>query len=267
MAFNVPQYINDEIDFSKELVWNELQSDQYVVIQRSPFQLYMGRVVQRERLRSFHRLTFGIQFKMVSNGPLALVNGPLADIRAPVLPPEVVTWKRTPDTKVYAWDYSMVSSRGRRGAYSPISTGFSSASKPKKPRKSRRHVRTGTVPVPGSTRAAYAQQVADRFAFLFAQLGGVEQRKAYVSQRNLLVTARNTLHDSFSLLGMDSEISEEEFKQRSRRLLLDWHPDKAAVFVLERKGSQATFERQSKLVTDALAEVRSYIEGRDKLKI
>lgn len=84
-----------------------------------------------------------------------------------------------------------------------------------------------------------------------------EKRKVYREQRSLLVKQRTSMNEAFSLVGLSRNASPEEFKKVFRSLMLKWHPDKVAM--RSDSISESEFMSESKKVTSALAEVRTYL--------
>lgn len=105
-----------------------------------------------------------------------------------------------------------------------------------------------------------------KFKGIFSNLdANAEKRRTYVHHRNVLGEARHRVETCFSILGMTTDASVEDFKSVRRSIMVDWHPDRLAVFLHKGKGTAEDFYKNSKKMTDALAEVGEYIQRRDDI--
>lgn len=71
------------------------------------------------------------------------------------------------------------------------------------------------------------------------------QRKAYAQHRKLMQQGRGQLADALQLTGLDYESTKADFKRAQRTIMLQWHPDRQAIFVKEGKGSVQEFQAAS----------------------
>ena len=87
-----------------------------------------------------------------------------------------------------------------------------------------------------------------------------EERKAYAKARRALQQAREVENNSFTILGLTEDVTEKEFKQVRKKIMLQWHPDRVGSSNL----SKEDFERESKKFTDALSWVENYLSNKSK---
>lgn len=86
-----------------------------------------------------------------------------------------------------------------------------------------------------------------------------QQRAKYASARSNMLKARAVAKDSFTILGIDRNISQAQFKVIKRKMMLKFHPDKVA----SHKDTREQFLIKSKEFTDALSFVEAFIKNRD----
>lgn len=87
-----------------------------------------------------------------------------------------------------------------------------------------------------------------------------EERRAYAKARRSLQQAREVEVNSFTILGINENVTEQEFKAIRKKFMLKWHPDR----VHSSGMSQEEFERESKKYTDALSWVQTYLSNKSK---
>lgn len=85
-----------------------------------------------------------------------------------------------------------------------------------------------------------------------------EKRKAYAQQRFTMQSARSTKDEHFILLGINTDITLEEFTKVKKKVMLTWHPDRMHSSTLP----AADFMLYSKKYTDAISYVDHFLKTR-----
>lgn len=88
-----------------------------------------------------------------------------------------------------------------------------------------------------------------------------------VAHRSMFSQARSALDGALLLLGLSFESNSQDLRKVIRKVAFSWHPDRRIVFIEEKRGTEAEFERESKKYYDALATVQDYIHKKEQLGV
>lgn len=91
------------------------------------------------------------------------------------------------------------------------------------------------------------------------------KRKAAQANRQALTDARGVMETNYTLLGLTTSVTREEFNKVKRKIYAQWHPDRAELQAKQAGGIPAeAFILKAKTYTDALAEVDHFLRAKEK---